>query len=167
MNTRNSIFSFTRLIFVLAASMTAMVAQAADPDFFSTKKGAIRGIDVVAYFSLEPGDKAVKGSNEFTHQHGGATWKFASAENRDKFIADPEAYLPQYGGYCAFAVSHNFTKPVNPDAWHIEDGKLYLNLSHGVKRKWSKDIPGFISRADANWPTALTSCEEHGNCRKI
>lgn len=141
-------------------------AFAADPDIFATKKGAIRGVDVVAYFSLEPGDKAIKGTDEFTYEYMGATWKFASAANRDAFIAKPEKYAPQYGGYCAFAVSHGFTKPVNVQAWRIVDDKLYLNLSKGVKRKWEKDIAGNIERADNNWPTVLTACEEHGNCAK-
>lgn len=141
-------------------------AFAADPDIFATKSGAIRGVDVVAYFSLEPGNKAIKGTDEFTYEYMGATWKFASAANREAFIANPEKYAPQYGGYCAFAVSHGFTKPVNVQAWRIVDDKLYLNLSKGVKRKWEKDIAGNIERADNNWPTALTACEEHGNCAK-
>ena len=152
--------------FMAVLLFAASAAQAADPNVFATKKGAIRGIDPVAYFSLQPGDKAVKGSNEFTHEWMGATWKFASADNRDAFAADPEKYAPQYGGYCAFAVSHGFTKPINVNAWRIVDDKLYLNLSKGVKRKWEKDIAGHIARADGHWPTVLSACEEHGNCRK-
>ena len=157
--------NFDRLMGVVLL-LLAGAAQAADPNIFSTKKGAIRGVDPVAYFSLEPGDSAVKGDDAFTHEWMGATWKFVSAENRDAFAADPEKYAPQYGGYCAFAVSHGFTKPINVNAWRIVDDKLYLNLSKGVKRKWEKDIPGNISRADGHWPTALSACEEHGNCRK-
>ena len=141
-------------------------SQAADPNIFATKKGAIRGVDPVAYFSLQPGDKAVKGSDEFTHEWMGATWKFVNADNRDTFAQDPEKYAPQYGGYCAFAVSHGFTKPINVNAWRIVDDKLYLNLSKGVKRKWEKDITGNIAKADGHWPTVLSACETHGNCRK-
>ena len=152
-------------VFVLGLISQALYA--ADPAVFSTKDGAIRGIDVVAYFSLEKGAKAVRGSDEFVYEWNNTTWKFSSAENRGLFAANPEKYAPQYGGYCAYAAASNFTKPVNPDAWEIVDGKLYLNLSHGVKRKWSKDIPGFIARADANWPSLLLSCEKHDNCRKI
>lgn len=144
---------------------SALSARAADPDVYATKAGAIRGYDTVAYFSLQPDDKAVKGSDEFTHEYMGATWKFVSAENRDLFAADPEKYAPQYGGYCAFAVSHNFTKSVNPNVWKIVDGKLYLNFNRIAYRKWDKDLDASIVRGDANWPTVLTSCEEHNNCR--
>ncbi|MEM7098047.1 MAG: YHS domain-containing (seleno)protein [Pseudomonadota bacterium] len=154
----------------LLAAMVLLITgwvQAADPNIFSTKKGAIRGFDPVAYFNLTDGDKAVRGSDEITYEWMGATWKFANTENRDAFAANPEKFAPQYGGYCAFAVSHGFTKPVDEDAWRIVDGKLYLNLSKRVKKKWEKDVPGNIAKGDANWPTALTSCEEHGNCRKI
>ena len=151
---------------LMLAGLLAGNAHAADPNIFATKKGAIRGFDPVAYFTLQPGDSAVKGSDEFTHEWMGATWKFVNAANRDAFAAEPEKYAPQYGGYCAFAVSHGFTKPVNVNAWRVVDNKLYLNLSKGVKRKWEKDISGHISRADNNWPTVLTACEAHGNCRK-
>ncbi len=71
------------------------------------------------------------------------------------FVVDPEKYAPQYGGYCAYAVASNFTKPTDPNAWTIVDDKLYLNLSKGVKKKWSKDIPGNIVKADGNWPAVL------------
>ena len=94
-----------------------------------------------------------------------ATWRFATAENRDAFVANPEAYAPQFGGYCAFAVSHNFTKTVQPDLWKIVDGKLYLNYNKTAKRKWEKDQSAAIVRGDANWPTVLLECEKNGNCR--
>ena len=154
-----------RLIAFFLSTFFTLQLWAADPDIFATKKGAIRGVDPVAYFDLEPGEKAVRGLDEFTYQHQGALWKFASAENRDAFAANPEKYTPQYGGYCAFAVSHGFTKPINVDAWKIVDGKLYLNLSKRVKRKWEKDQTAAITRADNNWQTALQACEAHNNCR--
>ena len=139
--------------FALFASVAAF---AADPQVYShKKKGAIKGADTVAYFSLEGGADAVFGVPEYSHEWNDATWLFSSAENRDLFKANPEKYAPQYGGYCAFAVSHNFTKPTNPHAWKIVDGKLYLNLSKGVQKKWLKDVPGNIARADTNWPNVL------------
>ena len=141
---------------LIALWLISTAAMAADPYIYSHKKhGAIKGTDPVAYFSLEPGQDAVRGSDKYTYDWNGVTWKFASAENRDKFAANPEQYAPQYGGYCAFAVSHNFTKPTDPDAWRIVDNKLYLNLSKGVQKKWVKDIPGNIARADNNWPAVL------------
>jgi hypothetical protein len=82
----------------------------------------------------------------------GANWRFASAENRDRFAADPERYAPQYGGYCAYAVSEGTTADIDPEAWKVVDGKLYLNLSKDVQKLWEQDIPGYIEKADANWP---------------
>ena len=82
----------------------------------------------------------------------GATWYFACAENRDRFAADPERYAPQYGGYCAWAVAHGYTAKIDPEAWKIVDGKLYLNYSKDVQADWAEDIPGNISKGDANWP---------------
>ena len=94
---------------------------------------AIRGYDTVAYFA---GNGPVKGSEQFTHQWMGATWRFASSENRDRFAAAPESFAPQFGGYCAWAVSNNYTAPIDPAAWKIVDGKLYLNYDsrpmHGI-----------------------------------
>ena len=84
-----------------------------------------------------------------------ATWRFSSAANLAAFEADPEAYAPQYGGYCAWAVSQGYTASTDPTAWRIVDGKLYLNYSQGVQRRWEQDIPGNIVKADTNWPKVL------------
>lgn len=111
---------------------------------------AIEGYDPVAYFT---DGKPVEGSDDFTVEHNGATWHFASAANRDAFAADPEAYAPQYGGYCAWAVSQGYTAPIDPDAWKIVDDKLYLNYSEGVQKRWAADIPGNIAKGDGNWPS--------------
>ena len=151
----------------LLASVVCQTGFAADPDIYAhQKKGAISGADVVAYWSLESGANAVKGKKDITHEYKGATWRFSTEENRDLFAADPEKYMPEYGGYCAFAVSHGFTKSVNPDYWHIVDGKLYLNFNFFADRKWRKDRDAAIVRGDKNWPTVLTACEEHDNCAK-
>jgi len=149
----------------IVLSFVTVFVWAADPDIYSdAKSGAIKGADVVAYYDLAAGDDAVLGDKSISSEYMGATWYFSTVENRDKFVANPEKYAPQYGGYCAFAVSHGFTKPVDPDHWHVVDGKLYLNFSAGADRKWSKDKPAAIARADANWPTVLTACEKHDNC---
>jgi YHS domain-containing protein len=114
---------------------------------------ATGGYDVVAYFmDGEP----VKGSEDFVTRYNGATWYFASAAHRDAFIANPAAYVPQYGGYCAFAVSKGYTAPSDPNAWKIVDGKLYLNYNSDVQAMWSKDIPGHIAAATKNWPKLLS-----------
>ena len=136
----------------LALLLIVPLAMAGKPPVFSTSDGAIRGYDPVAYFTAgEP----TRGSDEFTAEWQGATYRFASAENQAKFKADPEAYAPQYGGYCAYAVSYGSTASTDPEAWKIVDGKLYLNYSKSVQKRWEKDVPGFISKADANWPRVL------------
>jgi YHS domain-containing protein len=120
-----------------------------DPVNQDGKGVAIKGYDAVAYFKQSA---PVKGSPQFTHQWMGATWLFASAEDRDLFAANPEQYAPRYGGYCAYAVSENHTAGIDPEAWKIVDGKLYLNYSKGVQKKWQTDAPGRIERGDKNWP---------------
>jgi YHS domain-containing protein len=136
----------------LSAGLTAAPAAAKDAVFTNVWGHAIRGYDPVAYFLS---GKPVEGSSEFETEWNGATWRFASAENRDRFIAQPEAYAPQYGGYCAWAVSQGYTASVDPDAWRIVDGKLYLNYDASVQETWEQDVPGFIAAADANWPRVL------------
>ncbi|MEO1705790.1 MAG: YHS domain-containing (seleno)protein, partial [Pseudomonadota bacterium] len=113
---------------------------------------AINGYDPVAYFTEE---KPVEGSAEFTADYMGATFRFASAENRDTFAADPEAYAPQYGGYCAYAVSRGYTATTSPRAWTVHEGKLYLNFNRAVRTLWLRDVPGNVMAGDANWPKVL------------
>ncbi|MBP0017205.1 MAG: hypothetical protein J7647_06550 [Cyanobacteria bacterium SBLK] len=123
--------------------------------YFSDNRGvAIRGTDPVAYFTQE---RSVTGKSEFSHTWSETTWWFASAENRDRFAADPERYAPQYGGFCAWAVSQGYTAPIDPEAWKVVNDKLYLNYNKGVQRRWEKDIPGNIRKANANWPGVLVS----------
>lgn len=110
---------------------------------------AIEGADPVAYFTQEA---FVEGSADFTHEWKGVTWQFASAENRDLFASEPEKYAPQYGGYCAWAVGQNALAAIDPNAWSVVDGKLYLNANDRIQSRWNKDIPGNIALADANWP---------------
>ena len=154
-------------LLLLFTTTFGLQALAADPDIYAHKtKGAIRGADTVAYWSLEPGAKAVRGDKNISHEYMGATWYFSTEENRNLFAENPEKYLPEYGGYCAFAVSHGFTKTVDPDYWHIVDGKLYLNFNRFADRKWLKEPEAAIVRADGHWPTVLSACEKNGNCRK-
>ena len=84
-----------------------------------------------------------------------ATWRFASAENRDLFIANPVQYSPQYGGFCAWAVSRGYTADIDPEAWTIHEERLYLNYNSKFRKRWSKDIPGNVKKGDANWPGVL------------
>ena len=145
------------LLLVIALALVAGPAHAADKQIFATDGAAIRGYDPIAYFNDA---KPVKGKPELQHTWQGATWRFASAANRDAFAADPGKYAPQYGGYCAWAVSRNYTASIDPDAWRIVDGKLYLNYSKSVQENWQKDVPGNIGKGDANWPSIQKKLQE-------
>ena len=113
---------------------------------------AIRGTDPVAYFTE---GKAVAGTSEYETEWQGATWRFSSAENLELFESDPEAYAPQYGGYCAKALSEGNVVSTDPEAWKIVDDKLYLNYSPEVQQQWVQDIEGNIELADNMWPDVL------------
>jgi len=115
---------------------------------------AIMGYDPVAYFTE---GQAVKGSPEFSHEFLGETWYFASAEHRNAFAANPVDYAPQYGGYCAgeilYAdVSSGITTNVEPKAWRIIDGKLYLFYDRGYAQAFEENAKEWLPKADRNWP---------------
>jgi YHS domain len=137
---------------VLVASRLAGGAGAAQPPVFT---GLVEGVDGLRPRHLLHRRQAGEGLGDCTTQYKGATWRFASAENRAAFEADPAKYAPQYGGYCAYAVSQGNTAKAEPDAWTIHDGKLYLNYDKNVQARWEKDIPGYVAAADANWPGIL------------
>ena len=109
----------------------------------------LKGYDPVAYFTAE---KPVKGDKKFEYQWMGARYRFSSQGNLEIFKKEPEKYAPQYGGYCAYAVSQDYTAPVDPEAWDIVEGKLYLNYSKSVQKKWRKHRDEYIAAADKNWP---------------
>jgi len=142
----------SKLLGGLILLLVIPLAIAGKAAVFSTDEGAIRGYDPVAYFTV---GAATPGSDQFSASWQGATYRFASADNLARFEDDPAAYAPQYGGYCAYAVSQGAIASTVPQAWTIVDGKLYLNYSLSVKQRWSKDIPGNIKAADSNWPTVL------------
>ena len=148
---------FAALWIALAAALPAAVtpALAKDPVYTGTFSSlAVSGYDPVAYFTQ---GKPVEGRSDLEHEWQGATWRFADAANLAAFKADPEAYAPQYGGYCAWAVAQGYTASTDPEAWRIVDGKLYLNYNDKVQSRWQKDIPGNIAKADQNWPGVLNN----------
>ena len=112
----------------------------------------INGYDPVAYFT---DGKPIKGNGWNVTEHDGVTYMFANKKNRKKYEADPQMYLPAYGGYCAYGVAVGKKFEIDPEAWKIESGKLYLNLDAEIQKKWLKDIPGYIQKANANWPDIL------------
>jgi YHS domain-containing protein len=141
----------TAAFLVLLVLPGAAAAQKA-PVYSSLLGAAIQGYDPVAYFTE---GRPVEGSRQFTHEWNGATWRFASAANRDRFAQAPQKYAPQYGGYCAYGVADGYAVKIDPSAWSVVDGKLYLNYSPAVQADWKRDVPGYIRRADANWPKVL------------
>jgi YHS domain-containing protein len=136
------------------AGIPATQALAAKPPIYRSALSplAVSGYDPVAYFTV---GKPTPGTAEFSTDWNGATWRFSSAANLAKFKANPTAYAPQYGGYCAWAVANNNTASGDPKFWRIVGGKLYLNYNADIQSKWSKDIPALIAKGNANWPSVL------------
>jgi YHS domain-containing protein len=110
---------------------------------------ALHGFDPVAYFTQ---NQAVKGDAQLTAVHRGVTYEFASKDDQAAFQANPEKYVPQYGGFCAFAVSKGAKADIDPHEFAIKDGKLYVNNSGRAQKLFVEDIAGNIQKADRNWP---------------
>ena len=110
---------------------------------------ALHGYDPVTYLETQAPQK---GAEQFSYNWKGATWRFVSADNRKKFAGNPGAFAPQFGGYCAKAVSENHTADVDPLAYKVVNGKLYLNYDAKVQKLWEQDIPGRIANAEKYWP---------------
>ncbi|MDH3727268.1 MAG: YHS domain-containing protein [Myxococcales bacterium] len=144
--------SFARLaclvVVVGGQGLAYPAAAEAEPPVFSTRAGAIRGYDAVAYFTEK---KPVKGDKRFLFRWRDADWSFASADNLERFREDPDRYAPQFGGYCAYGMSKGSYGSTDPNAWTIHEGKLYLNYSTGVRETWGKDIDRNIKRAEDHW----------------
>jgi YHS domain-containing protein len=146
-----------RFAFVLISALLAGAAADAGPQYVDSNGFAASGYDVVAYFDLPQSklgaaqQSAVPGRSDLVVQYNGARFAFANDENRRRFVADPEKYVPQYDGHCAYGVSRGGKVPGNPNLWRIVDGKLYLNITKSVARSWEKNIPENIIRAEDNW----------------
>lgn len=133
-------------------SLLPAVARAQTPIVFSQSGAAISGYDPVAYFTI---GAAVQGKEEFALVWKRAEWHFVSPENRDLFEANPRAYAPQYGGYCAYGVSRGGLSATDPKAWLIRDGRLFLVHNDSVRKVFAADTVGYVTGADANWPHVL------------
>ncbi len=138
------------LIVATMVLLNPVISQAIYP-VYATRL-AIDGYDPVAYFTES---MAVRGTPDFEFEWKGAKWFFASAENRGRFVQSPESYAPQYGGYCAYAISRGDVARINPEAWSVVGGKLYLNFSKKIRSKWESDRENMIRQADENWPKIL------------
>lgn len=140
--------SLYAMVVGLIALAAAGAAEARDEVFL--KNGyAVSGYDVVSYFD---GGDPKPGVDAHTHSYNGATYRFASQANRDRFAANPKAFAPAYGGFCALGTANGYKVSADPFAYTIVDGKLYLNYSKRVRSRWSTDIPGYIKGANNNWP---------------
>jgi hypothetical protein len=140
-------------VLCVTALAVAAVAAAAKPPVNLSRGGlALRGHDTVAYFTE---GRPVPGDAAYEHRWNGAVWRFASAGNRDAFARDPSRYAPEFGGYCAYAVSRGYTADGDPNAWRIVDGRLYINYSRRVQKLWEEDIPGNIAKGRGHWPAVL------------
>ncbi|MCC4798331.1 YHS domain protein [Enterovibrio norvegicus] len=138
----------SRLLLLISLFFSSFAIASDDiyTGFFSNK--AVSGYDTVSFHDGNP----VEGKSSFKTEYKGADWLFSSQANLDKFLADPDKYAPQYGGYCAWAIAEkDDLAPGDPDHWKVVDGKLYLNYDNDIQNKWNADIPGFIELGDDNW----------------
>lgn len=134
----------------IALLFAVSAATAGAGEFFEKDGVALRGFDPVSYFS---NGQPTKGSAQFKAEYKGSTFQFASQASRDAFVADPAKYAPQYGGFCAYGTANGYKATIDPAAFTVVDGKLYLNYNRQVQKEWTKDVPGFIAKANKNWPT--------------
>lgn len=110
---------------------------------------ALKGYDPVAYFNE---GRAIKGDTRNGIRWGSTILYFSSNANKLAFKTFPEKYMPQYGGYCAGAVASGFTADIDPEVWHIEEGKLFLFFNQDSKNSFVSAIDaGIIAKASSEW----------------
>lgn len=154
-----------KLTFAAAVSPISLISPAyagnnKGPTYTDKKGRAIKGFDTVAYFTE---NKAVKGKTDFQYQWNHGIWFFSSQENLELFKASPEKYAPQYGGYCAYAVAIDRLVAIDPTQFTILDGKLYLNYSPRIQRRWEKNRDSYLSDSEKSWPTLLEDINSNFN----
>jgi len=117
-------------------------------EIFNVSGVAIKGYDVVAFFEL---GKALKGKKEWVHRWNQLEWHFSSQEHLELFKRNPERFLPEYGGYCAFGASEGYKASTKPTAFTISNGKLYFNFAYYVMKRWLEKKEKKIGLADSKW----------------
>jgi YHS domain-containing protein len=137
------------IIFAILLLTAYYTTQAQRAEIYSTGGKAIKGYDAVAFFKE---GKAVKGNDSLAYDYKDTRWLFSSRKNLETFTANPDQYMPQYGGYCAYGTADGHKAPTETDTWTIVDGKLYFNYNQKVKALWTKDQPRLIQKADKQWP---------------
>lgn len=143
----------TLLAFIGVAFITPVSAHADEDAIYTSWRNnvAVGGYDAVSFFVGIP----QKGNAEFSTRYKGAEWHFQTEANRDLFVANPTAFQPQYGGYCAWAIARGKLAKGSPKHWYVEDGKLYLNFNERIRDRWLADKASFIDMADKRWPSIL------------
>jgi YHS domain-containing protein len=145
---RNSVSAAAFAVAAIGGTGSAFATDAVNTGYFGGV--AIMGYDTVAYFTE---GKAVKGSEDFSYEWLGTPWHFASKEHKEMFMSEPAKYAPQYGGYCAGeVVNGSVTVNVDPEAFKIIDGKLYLVYDEGNAAVFAENAQDVVPKADANWP---------------
>ena len=142
-----NILNFVAAIMLLSASTFGFAGELVNVS--GASKTAVSGYDPVAFFT---DSKPVHGSPSISTRYKGATYLFAAEEHKKLFTSTPEKYLPQYGGFCAYGVGRGKLVEVDINTWQVRDGKLYLNLSPDVLKKFNADIEGNLAKAEKNWP---------------
>ncbi len=156
------LFTILAALFAIFAVAPASAGTAAPPVSADASGLAIGGYDPVAFFTQ---GKALPGKGAFETRYQGATWRFAAAEAHAAFKAAPDRYAPQFGGYCAWAVSQHYLAPGDANFWKIVHGKLYLNFNARAKELWESDQAESIARGHANWPAVLTDNQDKASGR--
>lgn len=145
--------SLSRLICAcVALGGSAVVATADEPWFYAPGGIALSGYDVVAYFTEH---RAVEGDADYALSWRGATWYFVGPDTLMAFEMNPEAYAPQFGGYCAYAVAEGRTGPSEPDAFFVREGRLYFLNDTRMLDEVRGDLDGIVAAAESHWPAVL------------
>ncbi len=146
------ILTMLALMMGVVAPLQSAQARTADEIYTAWRNNdAVGGYDVVSFFSGKPR----AGQSRYSIEFKGAQWKFSSRANLDLFNTNPEAFMPQYGGYCAWAAAKGKLAKGSPKFWRVRDGRLFLNFNGRIQKQWDQDVPGFISQANRNFPDLL------------
>lgn len=156
MNRRTLLIGGGAALFTSAAAASLLVPRPLPAALTFTRDGlAIGGTDPVAYFTHA---RPIGGDPALTHEYAGATWRFINDMTRETFIADPETYAPQFGGFCAWAVAEKGELfPTRPQNWAIVDDKLYLNSDDAAQANWNANRRALIRQADLRWPRLVAA----------
>ena len=146
--TLRSICAFSALLVLFVVIGVARAAEVPEHINVDSEGYSIDRYDPVAYFSE---GRPIRGKREFNAEYQGAKYAFSSESNRERFLGDPDKYVPQYGGYCAYGAAHGGKSDIDPEVWEIVDGKLYLMVSGGTMSVWQKRKKAYIQLADKAW----------------